>query len=236
MPRPSFSSVRPSAISASMAASRSASVSKRPLPCASRSSSVRHVRAFEKRGAARLAPRTGGSVRPSRRPAESGGRRTSAIGAGRAACRARRARRNERRRSANREAGRADRPRGPGVTKPVTVESQKTFACERVCDCTSNTPLACIARSSGHVTNAGDGRAGSRPRIARLWSAASAAASVMRAGIANRIARRSVCRSSGVATVHALAQASSKVSATRFGPGSTPSMTSRAISSHVTVR
>jgi hypothetical protein len=61
-------------------------------------------------------------------------------------------------------------------------------------------------------------------------------ASAMRAGIAKRIARSfSRCRS-GIATVHALAHASSKVNATASRPGWTPSITSRAISSHVTER
>jgi hypothetical protein len=103
----------------------------------------------------------------------------------------------------------------PGVTNPVTVESQNTLACDRVCDWTSNTPLSCMARSSGQVTNPGE---------------------PMRAGIAKMMARRFICRKSGNATDEALDHPSSNVSATALGPGSTPSTTRRAISSHVTVR
>ena len=53
------------------------------------------------------------------------------------------------------------------------------------------------------------------------------AASEIRPGIANTIARRPNRRNRGMATVHALAQASSKVSPTARGPGLIPSATNR---------
>ena len=67
-----------------------------------------------------------------------------------------------------------------GVTKPLTSAEQKIIECESVCDCTSTTPDAWSALSSGQVTKGG-------PAAGRSLSEASGrqdGASTMRSGMA----------------------------------------------------
>ena len=113
-----------------------------------------------------------------------------------------------------------------GVTNPMHSLSQKTMAWRRVCAWMSTVPVACRARSSSHEANGSlMPPAGGTPPD-----------SGTRAGLTYVIARKPYRWSSGAATVHRLAHASSKHSATELGPGCTPSRTYRAMASDVTVR